>query len=71
MDMTKDINKGVNAGIYDKKNWTPLQIIYGMWWRPKSMKALLKKNQTSQDIKDTLIHVYGSDLAQILARSRK
>lgn len=70
ININNQIKSGIDNGTHETGGWSRLQIIYGMWWRPKSMMALLKKHQTNEDIENININVYGMNLARILARAR-
>jgi hypothetical protein len=69
-NISSQIKSGIEDGTLSTGNWSKLQIYYGMWWRPKSMLALLKVNPTDEDIQNININVHGMNLARILARSR-
>lgn len=69
-NISKTIESKINNGIINTDNWSKLQIIYGMWWRPKSMISLLKVNPTNEDIENINKDVHGMNLAKILARAR-
>lgn len=70
MNISKTIKSKIDSGIISTDNWSKFQIFYGMWWRPESMIALLKKHPTNEDIEKINKNVHGMNLAKILARAR-
>lgn len=62
-DLKKDIQRNVSSDIITNSGLTPLQLIYGMWWRPQSMYNYLKTGTDNFQTKD------GMNIKRILEKA--
>lgn len=62
-DLKDGIQRNVDTDTITKSGLTPLQIMYGMWWRPKSMYNYLYTGKDSFSTKD------GMNIKKILEKA--
>ena len=62
-DLKSDVQRNINPNIIEQSGLTPLQIMYGMWWRPKSMYNYLNTGKDNFSTKD------GMNIKKILEKA--
>lgn len=62
-DLKNDIQRNIDTKTITDSGLTPLQLIYGMWWRPQSMYNYLRTGKDDFQTKD------GMSIKQILEKA--
>lgn len=62
-DLKNEIQRNIDSETIANSNLTPLQLMYGMWWRPKSMYNYLKTGKDDFQTKD------GMNIKKILEKA--
>lgn len=62
-DLKNDIQRNIDAKTITDSGLTPLQLMYGMWWRPKSMYNYLRTGKDDFQTKD------GMNIKKILEKA--
>lgn len=62
-DLKNDIQRNINTKTITDSGLTPLQLMYGMWWRPKSMYNYLRTGKDDFQTKD------GMNIKKILEKA--
>ena len=62
-DLKNDIQRNIDTKTIADSGLTPLQLMYGMWWRPKSMYNYLRTGKDDFQTKD------GMNIKKILEKA--
>ena len=62
-DLKNDIQRNIDTKTITDSGLTPLQLMYGMWWRPKSMYNYLRTGKDDFQTKD------GMNIKKILEKA--